>query len=69
MMGIETTRHLHSSRIAFTVQIEAPAPAAGRRCAPAAQPAKGPERSAPDAEPLPRLLNYRVESRPATPFI
>ena len=32
------------------------------------QPAKGPERSAPHADPLPRLLNYRVESRPAPPF-
>jgi hypothetical protein len=25
------------------------------------RPAKGPERSAPDADPLPRFLNYRFE--------
>jgi len=33
------------------------------------QPARGPERSAPDADPLPRLLIYRISSRPAPPLI
>jgi hypothetical protein len=33
------------------------------------RPAKGSERSAPDADPLHRFLNYRCEGRPAPPFI